>query len=86
LIDVLTTLETPAKRFIFTGDLASRIDATMALWGDLAFGLLFKLSMDLLGSFGYAPSMASMALLTSINPLAISDDQHPQTTGGMEVS
>jgi hypothetical protein len=42
--------------------------------------------MDLLGSFGYAPSMASMALLTSINPLAISDDQHPQTTGGMEVS
>jgi hypothetical protein len=29
--------------------------------------------MDLLGSFGYAPSMASMALLTSINPLAISD-------------
>jgi hypothetical protein len=41
--------------------------------------------MDLLGSFGYAPSMPSMALLTSINPLAISDNQHSQTSGGMEV-
>jgi hypothetical protein len=29
--------------------------------------------MDLLGSFGYAPSMASMALLAFINPIAISD-------------
>jgi hypothetical protein len=29
--------------------------------------------MDLLGSFGYAPSIASMALLTFINPLAISN-------------
>jgi hypothetical protein len=26
-----------------------------------------------LGSFGYAPSIAFMALLTSMNPLAISD-------------
>jgi hypothetical protein len=43
--------------------------------------------MDLLESFGYAPSMASMALLTSINPNPepISDNQHSQTTGGMEV-
>jgi hypothetical protein len=37
------------------------------------FGRLFKLRMDLLGSFGYAPSIASMALLTFINPLAISN-------------
>jgi hypothetical protein len=34
--------------------------------------------MDLLGAFGYAPSMASMALLTSINSLAILDNQHSQ--------
>jgi hypothetical protein len=63
----------PAIYFIFTGDLASRIHATLALWGDSPFGRLFKLSMDLLGSFGYAPSMASMALLAFINPIAISD-------------
>jgi hypothetical protein len=43
------------------------------LGGISPFGRLFKLSMDLLRSFGYAPSMASMALLTSINPLAISE-------------
>jgi hypothetical protein len=40
LIDVLTAPETHAIRFIFMGDLASRIHSTMALWGDLALWAL----------------------------------------------
>jgi hypothetical protein len=55
LIDVLTTPETPAKRFIFTGDLASRIHATMALWGDLAFRPLVQTEYGSIGIIWVCP-------------------------------
>jgi hypothetical protein len=40
LIDVLTASETLAICFMFMGDPASHIHATMALWGDLALWAL----------------------------------------------